>query len=168
MSADLVGPRVVLTACRTDHHQRLREIHLQPEVVRWWQLPDDGWPADPEPDTHSSTIMVDGQVAGFLQWYAEGGEEFLRAGLDLFLDPVLHGRGLGTEAVRLMCAHLVDERGFHRLVIDPEAANTAAVACYAKVGFRPVGVMRQYSRDRHGTWRDGLLMDLLAAELVRG
>jgi aminoglycoside 6'-N-acetyltransferase len=29
-----------------------------------------------------------------------------------------------------------------------------------------VGVMRQYERDETG-WHDGLLMDLLAAELIR-
>lgn len=75
---------------------------------------------------------------------------------------------LDTEAVRLLCAHLVDEQGYHRLVIDPDADNAAAIACYAKAGFRPVGVMRQYSLDRHGQWRDGLLMDLLATELVPG
>jgi aminoglycoside 6'-N-acetyltransferase len=43
-----------------------------------------------------------------------------------------------------------------------------AIACYRKVGFRPVGVMRRYQRDRSGEWQDGLLMDLLADELVRG
>jgi aminoglycoside 6'-N-acetyltransferase len=30
-----------------------------------------------------------------------------------------------------------------------------------------VGVMRQYERGADGSWHDGLLMDLLAAELVR-
>jgi len=32
----------------------------------------------------------------------------------------------------------------------------AAIRCYTKVGFRPVGVMRQY----------GLLMEMLAEELI--
>jgi aminoglycoside 6'-N-acetyltransferase len=34
-----------------------------------------------------------------------------------------------------------------------------------KVGFRPVGVLREYWRAPGGAWRDGLLMDLLASEL---
>ena len=167
MTPDLVGRRVVLRRCLPEHHERLRDIHLHPGVVRWWQLPETEWPADEEPDTHPCTVLVDDEVAGFVQWYAEGGEEFSRAGLDLFLDPARHGRGLGTEVVRLMCAYLVDERRYHRLVIDPEAVNTAAIACYAKAGFKPVGILRKYSRDRHGEWHDGLLMDLLAAELIR-
>jgi hypothetical protein len=34
-----------------------------------------------------------------------------------------------------------------------------------EVGFRPVGVLRDYERDTDGRgWHDGLLMDLLAAE----
>jgi aminoglycoside 6'-N-acetyltransferase len=51
-------------------------------------------------------------------------------------------------------------------VIDPAADNQAAIHCYSKVGFRPVGVMRNYERGMDGTWRDGLLMDLLAGELI--
>jgi aminoglycoside 6'-N-acetyltransferase len=47
-------------------------------------------------------------------------------------------------------------------------ANTLAIACYRKVGFRDVGVMRRYERDLDGTWHDNLLMDLLAEELIRG
>jgi aminoglycoside 6'-N-acetyltransferase len=65
-----------------------------------------------------------------------------------------------------MARYLVDERGHHRLVIDPAADNVAAIRCYSSVGFRPVGVMRSYERDVDGCgWHDGLLMDLLAPEL---
>jgi aminoglycoside 6'-N-acetyltransferase len=33
------------------------------------------------------------------------------------------------------------------------------------VGFKPVGIMRQYERGPDGTWHDGLLMDLVRQEL---
>ena len=62
---------------------------------------------------------------------------------------------------------LIDERGHHRITIDPAAENTHAIAAYAKLGFRPVGVMRSYQRMTDGRWVDALLMDLLAEELVR-
>ena len=61
----------------------------------------------------------------------------------------------------------MDDRGHHRITIDPAAANVRAIAAYAKVGFRPVGVMRRYQRMPDGRWVDALLMDLLADELVR-
>ena len=80
----------------------------------------------------------------------------------MFLDPVLHGRGLGTKAIQRTVAHLVNERGHHRITIDPAADNTAAIRCYEKAGFRPVGVMRAYERDAFGeAWHDGLLMEFV-------
>jgi len=57
------------------------------------------------------------------------------------------------------------QRGHHRLTIDPSADNARAIASYSKVGFKSIGVMRQYERQADGTWHDGLLMDLLHDEL---
>ena len=67
--------------------------------------------------------------------------------------------GLGPEAIRLAARCLFEVRGHHRLTIDPAAENLRAIHAYERVGFRPVGVMRQYERGRDGTWHDGLLMD---------
>ena len=53
-----------------------------------------------------------------------------------------------------------------RFTIDPDVDNEVAIRSYTAVGFRPVGVMRRYSRRPNGTWVDGLLMDLLADELL--
>jgi aminoglycoside 6'-N-acetyltransferase len=78
----------------------------------------------------------------------------------------MHGRGLGTDAVRTLSRYLICERGHHRLMIDPAADNAAAIRSYTKVGFRQVGIMRRYERGPDGTWHDGLLMDLLADELT--
>lgn len=156
----------MLAPVRPAHHERLREIHRLPEVSRWWKEPAADWPAA-DPDTVAYAVVLDDRVVGFAQWYQESDPEYRHAGIDLFLDGAVHGRGLGTEVVRLMSTHLVDERGFHRIVIDPEAANSAAIACYRKVGFRDVGVMREYCRGADGGWRDGLMMDLLARELIR-
>jgi len=72
-----------------------------------------------------------------------------------------------TEAVRLLARFLFEQRGHHRITIDPAAANEPAIRCYAKVGFRPVGIMRQYERGPDGTFHDGLLMDLLRDYLHR-
>jgi aminoglycoside 6'-N-acetyltransferase len=58
-------------------------------------------------------------------------------------------------------------RGHHRFTVDPAAANARAVHVYEKLGFRPVGVLREYERVAGGSWRDALLMELLASELVR-
>jgi aminoglycoside 6'-N-acetyltransferase len=163
----LKGPRVELAPLSGEHHARLSELRREPEVVRWWQEPRDDF-LEEDAGVYKYAVLLDGEVIGFAQWYEDTDPMYRHAGLDLFLGGAFQGKGLGTETVRVLCAHLIDERGFHRLVIDPEVENEVAIACYRNVGFKPVGVMRRYQRDRFGEWKDGLLMDLLAEEFVRG
>jgi aminoglycoside 6'-N-acetyltransferase len=143
----------------------LLRILQTPEVARWWDAPDPGFPLTDDPESVRLTIVVDGRVAGLVQFWEEPDPKYRHAAVDVFLDPALHGRGLGTEAVRRAVDLLVDERGHHRITIDPAADNAAAIKAYTKVGFRPVGTLREYERDAGGTaFHDGLLMELLAAE----
>lgn len=143
----------------------LRRIHATPEVARWWDVPDPGFPWTDEPESRRLTIEFDGAVAGLIQFYEEPEPRYRHASIDLFLGPSLHGRGLGTEAVRRLVCHLIDERGHHRITIDPAASNAAAIRANEKAGFRRVGVMRGYERDIDGTgWHDALLMELVAGE----
>ncbi len=93
-------------------------------------------------------------------------DDYRHGGLDIFVAPAFHGRGLGREALRLAARWLIEERGHHRIIIDPAAANARAIAAYAAIGFKPVGVMRRYERSPDGAWHDGLLMDLLADEFI--
>lgn len=143
----------------------LVRIHATPEVALWWDVPDEGFPWSDEPESTRLTIEVDGAVAGLIQFGEELTPKYRHATVDLFLDPSLHGRGLGTEAVRRLVRHLIEDRGHHRITIDPSTGNTAAIRSYEKVGFKRVGVMRRYERRLDSDeWRDGLLMEFLAGE----
>jgi aminoglycoside 6'-N-acetyltransferase len=103
-----------------------------------------------------------------VQYAEELDPKYRHASVDIFLDPAFRGRGIGAEAVRQVVVGLIDERGHHRITIDPAAGNEAAIRAYTKVGFRTVGVLRSYERDRDGRgWHDGLMMDLLAGEEAR-
>lgn len=137
-----------------------------PAVRPWWGVEDDpDWPFSEE-GVESWAIVVDGEVAGLIQAYEELDPDYRHGGMDIYVDPERAGRGLGTDAVRTLARHLIRDRGHHRLVIDPAAANAPAIRAYEKVGFKPVGIMRRYERDQDGPgWHDGLLMDLLAEEL---
>jgi aminoglycoside 6'-N-acetyltransferase len=120
-----------------------------------------------EPDVDPFVIVEDGRIIGIIMSWEETDPEYRHAAIDVSLTTDMHGRGRGSDAVRALAGHLIDDRGHHRLTIDPEVVNARAISAYTKVGFRPVGVLRRYQRQPDGSWVDGLLMDLLADELVR-
>ena len=170
----LRGDRVTLRPIDVDDTDRLTEILTQPSVARWWPGYDEErvrreytQPDLAEEDgTMALMVAVDGDAIGLIQCHEENEPDYRYAGIDIALHPDWHGRGLGPEAIRTLARWLFGERGHHRLTIDPAAGNAAAIRSYAKVGFRPVGRMRQYERGADGTWHDGLLMDLLRDELT--
>ena len=110
-------------------------------------------------------IEVDGALAGWLGDNEETDPDHRYASLDIFLAPEYQGRRLGSAALRLAAEWLFEQRGHHRLTIDPACENVRAIRAYAAVGFRPVGAMRCYERGADGRWHDNLLMDLLRSEL---
>ncbi|MBN2247817.1 MAG: GNAT family N-acetyltransferase [Coriobacteriia bacterium] len=141
----------------------------EPGVARWWgsydaeRLERDFFD---QSSAYTYLVIVDDVVAGVLQFHEETDPGYRHAGIDITLGERYQDRGLGTRALRRLIRYLIDERGHHRMTIDPSVHNPCAVHVYEKVGFRPVGVMRKYERDIHGEWSDGLLMDLLAEEFI--
>jgi aminoglycoside 6'-N-acetyltransferase len=162
----LRGERVLLRRGRPEDTDRLFQIRNEPEVVRWWgsdeieEISDQFIEAD-----EGFVIEAYGEVIGAIQYHEEDDPMYRHAGIDIFLTASRHGQGLGAEAIRLLARHLFEERGHHRLTIDPAADNAAAIRAYEKVGFRRVGIMRNYERGPDGVWHDGLLMDMLREEL---
>ena len=167
---ELRGDSVVLRPLAEADVDRIVELGADPEVARWWPglTPKDvGEKArGEEKDVVSFAIVVEGDVAGLIQHWEETEPDYRHAGIDLFLGVPYHDRGLGTDAVRTMARYLIHDLGHHRLTIDPAAENERAIRCYEKVGFKRVGVMREYWLDADGVWQDGLLLDMLATELT--
>jgi aminoglycoside 6'-N-acetyltransferase len=163
----LQGNRVVLRTGTESDVPRLSAISREPEVIQWWGgLSDEEIREQFVDSSLGFVVEVDGEVVGAIQYSEEEDPMYRHAGMDIFLSASSHGRGYGTEAVRVLARYLLFERGHHRLTIDPAATNEAAIHAYEKVGFRKVGVMRDYERGPDGTWHDGLLMDLLRTEFV--
>ena len=162
----LTGPRVVLRPLRDEDLDRLVEIVSSEGVREWW-----GWCESREQlredlgEGPAFAIEVGGELAGWLAVSEEPEPGYRSAGMDIMLARPFHGAGIGPEALRLAARWLIDERGHHRLTIDPAASNARAIRAYASIGFRSVGIMRLYERGADGTWHDGLLMDMLAEEL---
>jgi len=163
----LRGERVLLRPSRPEDADRLIRIRNEPEVARRWGSVDiekeigEGFIGTDE----GFVIEVDAEVVGAIQYHEEDDPMYRHANMDIFLATSRHGRGLGTEAIRLLARHLFEEHGHHRLTIDPAVDNAAAIRAYEKVGFRRVGIMRHYERGPDGVWHDGLLMDMLREEL---
>ena len=158
----IVSERLSLEPVRAEHAERLRALRGTPEVARWWEPPARGWPLTEEPDLHSLTIVVEGEVAGYIQFSEEPDPSARHADVDIFLGPTYQDRGLGSEAMRAVVRYLMDERGHHRVTLGTSVDNARAIRSYEKVGFRRVGVMRRYERDADGAgWHDGLLMELV-------
>ena len=147
----------------------LAKIRQTPEVYVWWRGGSDLVAAieeDLNEDGVSAYVIeVDDRVVGWIQTQAETDPDYRHASIDIYVDPAVHGRGIGTDAVRTLARHLFVDEGHHRVIIDPAVDNTAAVRSYTKVGFKPVGVMRRYERGADDSWHDNLLMDLLPEEL---
>lgn len=157
---ELLGERVTLRTLEQSDAPRLRE--LRPSG---WAASDSNWPFEGSRSTRYA-ILIGGSVVGFIQSAEEADPAYRHASIDIFVGKPWQHQGIGTDAVRTLAIHLVRDLGHHRVVIDPLADNTAAICCYRKVGFKPVGVMRRYARSHEtGEWKDGLLMDLLAEEL---
>lgn len=169
LTEELHGERIRLRRVGAADVDGLTEILREPEVERWWGR----WDADrvrkeliDEPQAVIFMIETNGESIGLIQYYEEDDPYFRHAGVDLAVATAWQNQGYGTEALRVVVRYLLEERGHRRLVIDPAVANERAVRAYERVGFRPVGVMRQYSLGPDGVWHDGLLMDLLASEFL--
>jgi aminoglycoside 6'-N-acetyltransferase len=162
----LRGPRVTLRRAGLDDVERLTSIRREPEIERRWGILEDGEMEEFVADEKTFVVEVDGEIIGAVQYGEVEDPKYRSASIDLYLTTPRHGQGLGSEAVRILARHLIEERGHHRLTIDPAADNAAAIRAYEKVGFRPVGVMRSYEQGPDGTFHDGLLMELLSGELL--
>jgi aminoglycoside 6'-N-acetyltransferase len=161
----LRGGRVTIRPGDPDDIAPLRAVLAEESVTRWWGEPQSAGQITRKLRGDDSSVLlvveIGGQVAGGIQYHEEQDPTYRHAGIDIFLGYRWQGQGAGVEAIGLLAGFLFERRGHHRITIDPAAANQQAIRCYQKVGFRPVGVMRQYERGGDGQFHDALLMDLL-------
>ncbi|MBE7482718.1 MAG: GNAT family N-acetyltransferase [Polyangiaceae bacterium] len=172
----LRSARLVLRPVEAADLPRLLAILREPEVAAHWSEPDDEFDGrellagDPLPGTERvNTFVIErgGEVVGWIAGWENLHRDYRHAGIDLFLTSSAQGTGLGPEAIELLCRYLFEVCGHHRITIDPAADNLRAIRAYEKVGFRRVGVMRDYERGADGRYHDGMLLDLLPADLAR-
>ena len=95
-------------------------------------------------------IEVDGALAGSIEARAPVGAlppGVCELGIELFAD--VRGKGLGTEAVRLLTDHLL-AGDFPRVQASTDVSNTAMRRALEKAGFVHEGTLRQFMPEGGG------------------
>jgi len=142
-----------------------------PEVQRWTTVPV---PYGPEEAERFLDRVVDAGWATDREWTwgvrAPGSSELVgvvsvrrrHRDLGFWLAPSGRGRGLATDAVRLVCDHVLAE-GWPDVLWEGHVGNDASAAVARRAGFRYEGVVRGLhpGRERTGPhplcWRARLL-----------
>ena len=117
-------------------------------------------------DAHAWIIEANGTLAGGVRLHTINYSD-KRAQIAIgIVDPDALGKGIGTEAMRLLAAHAFDTMGLHRLGCRVLDFNERAIAAYEKVGFVVEGREREAALIA-GKWYDDLILGLLAQDLKR-
>ena len=157
---ELRGERIVLRPIEPGDAPALRAIHSAPAVAEWWGPPPDDFPFGDWPEATRLAVLHQGEVAGLVQVFEDPDPDTRHADIDIFLGPDHQDRGLGTDAMRTVARHLMEDRGHHRLTLTTATTNERAIHCYEKAGFRRVGVTEASDRNQlTGEWRDEWLME---------
>ncbi len=80
--------------------------------------------------------------------------------------PENRGRGIGTEAIRLLLEFAFQRLNLHRIELEARDYNTRALRCYRKCGFQEEGRVRQNFFIR-GRYTDTVRMGLLKEEYMQ-
>lgn len=145
----------------------LHEMVSVESVEQWWGKHDEKRVKHKMIEIRNASafgIEVDGTLSGYIQFYQELDDDFRFGSIDLFLADSLQGHGFGPAVIESVSRFLFDKCNHHRITIDPATTNLHGIRAYEKAGFRTIGTMRQYWRDRTGKRQDALFMDRLSEE----
>lgn len=113
-------------------------------------------------------VEYQGKPIGYIQFYPvleeereiygyDAAEKIF--GTDQFIgEPDYWNKGIGTQLVELAKQYLFDSLEAERIVMDPQAVNERAIACYEKCGYRKVKLLAKHEL-HEGGMRDCWLME---------
>lgn len=163
------GPLVTLRPPTEADSAPLLEILGEPEVSLWWV----GYTPERVRDEIISRgdvaqiIEVDGRCAGTLFVYRGEDPEYPTTVMHIFIGTGFRGRRIGEEAIALATAQEFSE-GVTRITLDPNVYNEGAIRSYERLGFRRIGVLRDYQVRPGGELEDALFMDLTRRDFPAG
>lgn len=170
----LRGEKTVLRPFTEADADAVWGIVQDPEVIRFTfepsiELARDGlrsWygsrAAAPDRLDLAVTDPADGEVLGEVVLY-EWDPAARSCTFRTLIGPRGRGRGIGTEATRLVVGYGFEQLGLHRVQLEVYGHNRRALHVYEKVGFVVEGVRRE-AQWRDGRWVDEVVMGLLDRE----
>ena len=120
----------------------------------------------PAPDAAEFSIveLASGELAGAVElWGIDAHNRMAHIGIEL--RPAFRSRGLGADALRVVCRYGFALRGLHRLQLETLADNHAMIAVAGKLGFTREGATRSSSWV-NGRFADDVIFGLLAEEFT--
>ncbi|CAL9463921.1 Spermidine N(1)-acetyltransferase [Streptomyces sp. enrichment culture] len=170
----LTGDRTVLRPFTEADADPMWEIVQDPEVVRFTFDPSTAltpeslrsWYGSRSAQTDRLDLAVTDRATGELvgevvlyEWDPDARSCTFRT----LIGPRGRGRGLGTEATRLVVGHGFARLGLRRIQLEAYGDNPRALHVYEKVGFVVEGVRREVTF-RNGAWTDEVIMAILDRE----
>jgi RimJ/RimL family protein N-acetyltransferase len=170
---------LVLLRARTEDDARVLHAELYEDTATfvradtrpWVPIPfgegSPHWPGEEPPGAADAAIfavaeLATGDLAGeALLWDIDLHNRSAHVGLSL--RPRGRGRGLGTDAVRVLCRYGFAIRGLHRLQLETLSDNHAMIAAAQRAGFTREGTTRSSSWVA-GSWADDVIFGLLDTE----
>jgi RimJ/RimL family protein N-acetyltransferase len=151
----LESVRLRLRALRDDDAAALLVLHGDPEVMRYWSTSP--WSSIAQAQAHLERVRRD-MEAGVLPWaIADHTSDALIGTATLFkIDPVHRhaeigyalgfahwGKGLASEAVRLVLHHAFDTMQLERIEADTDPRNASSRRMLERLGFVQEGILRK-------------------------
>ncbi|MDX3383474.1 GNAT family protein [Streptomyces niveiscabiei] len=170
----LSGPLTVLRPFTEADAETMARLMEDPEVVRFTGASPNplspeflrSWYGSRSAQADRLDLAVTDRASGELvgevvlnEWDPEARSCTFRT----LIGPGGRGRGLGTEATRLIVGYGFDRLRLHRIGLEAYAFNSRAIRVYEKVGFVHEGVRREIEL-KDGKWVDEVVMAILEDE----
>lgn len=95
-----------------------------------------------ENDTFAYAITVDGNVIGSIGAFRQGNIHRQTAELGYYIAEEYWGKGIMTEAVKLLCEYIFSHTDIIRIYAEPFAHNIGSQRVLEKAGFQYEGTLR--------------------------
>ena len=92
---------------------------------------------------YAFAILCDDKVIGSIGVFRKDNVHRLTAELGYYIAEPYWGKGITTEAVKLICDYVFENTDIVRIFAEPYAFNTASCRVLEKAGFQFEGVLRQ-------------------------